>query len=48
MEHREAFTSRAIKQPNIQMKLLMKVIFMNIEQKGWGNNANKDTLLNLQ
>jgi hypothetical protein len=48
MEPQEAFTSKAMKQPNIQMRLLMKAILLNVEPKGWGNNANKVTLVNLQ
>jgi hypothetical protein len=48
MEPQETFTSRAMKQPNIQMRLLIRVIFLNVEPKGWGDNANRVTFVNLQ
>jgi len=48
MESWETFTNRAMKQPNIQMRLLMKAIVLDVESKGWGNNANRVTFVDLQ
>jgi len=37
-----------MRQPNIQTRLLMKVVPLNVEPKRWGNNANMVTLVDLQ
>jgi hypothetical protein len=47
MELWETFTSRAMKQTNVQMKLPMKAKPPKVEQKGWEDNAFKVTLTNL-
>lgn len=48
MEPWETFIGRAMKQPCIWMKLSMKKIPLDIEPKGWENNANKVTLVDLE
>jgi hypothetical protein len=48
MEPHEAFIYKTMRQPNIQTRLLMKVVPLNVELKKWGNNANMVTLVGLQ
>ncbi len=44
MEPWKTITNIAMKQPNVQTMLLMKVESLEVEPKGWGNNAMKVTL----
>jgi hypothetical protein len=47
MEPLKAFTSRAMRQPNVQTRLPMKAKPPKVEQKVWGDNAFKVTPANL-
>ncbi len=47
MEPLEAFTSRAMRQPNVQVRLPMKAKPPKVEQKVWEDNAFKVTPANL-
>lgn len=47
MEPHEAFISRAMRQPNVWVRLLMKAKPPKVERKGWGDNAFKVTPTNL-
>jgi hypothetical protein len=44
MEPQETFTSRAMRQSNVQTRLAMKAKPSKIEPEGWGDNAHKVTL----
>jgi len=48
MEAWETFIGRTMKQPNIQRRMLLRAVPPKIEQEGWGDNAIKDTLVDLQ
>jgi len=48
MEPWETFIGRAMKWPNIQEKLSMMLVPLDIELEGWGDNANKVTPIDLQ
>ncbi len=48
MEAWETFIGRTMKQPNIQRRMLLRAIPPTIEPEGWGDNAIKDTLVDLQ
>jgi hypothetical protein len=48
MELGKAFISRAMRWPNIQKKLSLKVLPLKVEPKGWKNNAIKVTRVNMQ
>ncbi len=47
MEPHEAFTSRAMRQPNVWASLPMRAKPPKVERKGWGDNAFKVTPTNL-
>ncbi len=44
----KTFTSRTIRQPNIQEKVSMRAPPLNVELEGWGDNANRVTPIDLQ
>jgi hypothetical protein len=47
MEPQETFTNRAMRQPNVQVRLPMRAKPPKVERKGWGDNAFKVTPTNL-
>jgi hypothetical protein len=44
MEPWETFNGKAMRQPNVQAKLLMKAKPLKVEPRGWGDNVIKVTL----
>jgi hypothetical protein len=48
MEFQESFIGRAMKQLSIWMRLSMRAKPSDVKPEGWGDNANKITLANLQ
>ncbi len=47
MAPQETFINRAMKQPNVQVRLPMRVEPSKVEPKGWGDNAIIVALANL-
>jgi hypothetical protein len=48
MEPWETFTNRMMRQPNIRTRSPMRVEPSEVDLEGWGDNAIKVTLLDLQ
>ncbi len=48
MEPRETFTSRSMRRPNVQTRMPSKVEPPKVKLEGWGDNALKVTLADLQ